>query len=262
MKQSFMQALTIISLFMIPSKMYSQESLNHQVIEGYNLLQKGADTNNKDLLLQAHTILKQASMKAPDNSFVTYALGYAEYKFCTYAFAKSDTGLFNIYSDSVIVRMEKIKSDPHLKSDASAILGVTYGMKIASHPMDAAVLGPKSFNEINVAVETDSSNPRAWLVLGQFQLEGPKSLGGGPEKAIESFARAIRCAEIIQIRDSLAPRWGLLEAYIWSGDAAAENNDPKSAISFYHRALQISPDNLWVKNELLPEAEEKLNRKK
>jgi hypothetical protein len=251
-------ALTIISFFLISSKTFSQGSINRLVIDGYNLLQKGIDKDDKKLLLHAHTILQQSLIEAPYEPFVIYALGYSEYRLCMYGFVKNDTILINQYSDSVIARMKKIKSYARLESDAAALLGVTYGLKISTNFMKATELGPQSDSEIDVAVAADSSNPRAWLSLGLLQFGRPKFAGGSSEKAAGSFARALQCAESMQITDSLSPHWGLTDALIWSGRAAEANNDLKSAILFYHRVLQLSPENAWVKDDLLPEAEKKL----
>ncbi len=249
-------------LFFIVAKTYPQSLLVQTISTGYDLTEQGVVKNDKKLLLHARAILEQASVAVPDNPYVTYALGYSEYRLCAYAFGNNDDNLFDQYADSTITRMEKIESDSVMKSEASAVLGGVYGMKIAKNFMKSPFLGPKSHRYSEEAVNADSTNPRAWLFLGQSQLGSPAFFGGSSIKAAESFASSVSLAEKKLVRDSLAPRWGLLDALIWSGRAAEANNDLTSAVKFYHRVLEIEPEHGWVKYRLLPDAEQKLAAKK
>ncbi len=224
----------------------------------YQSIEKGVQQNSKGTLLQARALLEQALNANPDNPFVLYAMGYSEYRILCTGFATGDNQLFDQFSDSAIYHTEKAAADPRLKSDASALLGSVYGMKVSKNWNQAQVLGPKSSRLLAEAVASDSANPRAWFFAGVSQLSTPEAFGGSKKKAAASFLRAIHYAETASAADSLLPRWGLLDALIWSGRTAEASDDIATAISMYRRVLELAPEYGWVKYGLLPGAEKKL----
>ncbi|MGD0337729.1 MAG: hypothetical protein ABSB78_02965 [Bacteroidota bacterium] len=249
----------ISCLCVISSLMAQQQpSLAEILSSAYATIEKGVEQNNKGVLMQARATLEQALNVNPENPYVLYAIGFAEYRILCTSFASKDDALFGQLSDSIIVHAEKAGSDPRLKSDASALLGSVYGMKISKNWNDAPILGPKSSRLLDEAVQADSLNPRAWFFTGVSQFSTPEFFGGGKKKATASFDRAIRCAEAASSGDSLLPHWGLLDALIWGGRSAEANNDLAAAVAMYHRVLEHAPEYGWVKYVLLPDAEKKL----
>jgi tetratricopeptide (TPR) repeat protein len=256
-KQLFViAALWLFSLSSLTAQ--GQPSLGTILDLAYQSIDTGVQQNNKGALMQARALLEQALNANPDNPYVLYAMGYAEYRILCISYVKGEDQLFDQFSDSTISHAEKAAADSRLKSDASALLGSVYGMKISKNWNQAQVLGPKSSRLIAEAIQSDSTNPRAWFFAGVSQYSTPEFFGGGKNKAAVSFLRAIRCAESASVSDSLLPRWGLLDALIWSGRTAEATEDPATAISMYRRVLELAPDYGWVKYNLLPDAEKKL----
>lgn len=240
----------------LPAQQYNL--LERITASSYAIIEKGTEQNNKGLLMQARATLEQALSVQPENPCLLYAMAFTEYRILCTGFASGDDGLFGQFADSAIVHAEKAQSDPRFKSDASALLGSVYGMKIAKNWVQAPFLGPKSSHLLEEAVQSDSTNPRAWFFTGVSQFSTPEFFGGSKKKAAESFDRAIRCAESAAAGDSLLPHWGLLDAMIWRGRTAEAAGELTGAIAVYHRVLELAPEYGWVKYSLLPEAEKKL----
>ena len=251
--------IAVVMLFALSSlTVHGQPVLGTILDRAYQSIDTGVQRNSKGALMQARALLEQALNANPGNPYVLYAMGYAEYRILCIGYANGDDDLFDRFSDSAISHAERAAIDARLKSDASALLGSIYGMKISKNWLQAPILGPKSSRLLADAVESDSTNPRAWFFTGVSQFSTPEFFGGGKEKAAASFLHALRYAERAVTADSLLPRWGLLDALIWSGRTAEATDDPATAISMYRRVLERAPEYGWVKYNLLPGAEKKL----
>jgi tetratricopeptide (TPR) repeat protein len=64
-------------------------------------------------------------------------------------------------------------------------------------------------------------------------------MGGGPELAIKDFDKAI----------SINPN--LAEAYVWKGVALRKMSKDPQAREALQRALEIDPNRIWVKEQLV-----------
>ena len=72
-------------------------------------------------------------------------------------------------------------------------------------------------------------------------LHKPEFVGGGADKALAKFKRALELFEAEGVVDSTAPDWGQEDALIWAGRSAIKLQDYKSARGFYNRALAMNP---------------------
>jgi len=79
----------------------------------------------------------------------------------------------------------------------------------------------------------------------------PKMFGGGTDKAEQDLRRALTYFETDQ-PTAPAPSWGRADAYIWLGQALHKNDRIDDARAAYEKALELQPENGWVRNVLLP----------
>ncbi len=238
-----------------------QNDLPRVLASAYASIETGVEHDDKTALMRSYSVLGQALAQHPGNPYVLYALSFAEYRLIVKAYVAGDDDLFSALADSAVAHLERIAYDPVMKSDACALLGSIYGMKISKSWIKAPILGPKSNRFIEEAIAADSSNPRAWFFAGVSKYSTPEFFGGSKDEAATCFARAITCAERESTADSLRPHWGLVDAMIWSGRTAEEKNNFRTAESTYRHVLEIAPEYGWVKFVLLPGVEKKLGAK-
>ena len=138
-------------------------------------------------------------------------------------------------------------------ADALALRSGVIGLMIGSsgNPMSGMTLGPKAAGLLDRAKELEPKNPRVWLVSGMSAMFTPKMFGGGTDKAEQDLRRALTYFETDQ-PTAPAPSWGRADAYIWLGQALHKNDRINDARAAYEKALELQPENGWVRNVLLP----------
>lgn len=83
----------------------------------------------------------------------------------------------------------------------SAMIGV--------NPMiRGAKLGPESGMWLEKAIELDKTNPRPYYMKGQSAMYTPAMWGGGKDKAIVQFEKALVLFKTFKPASSIAPNWG------------------------------------------------------
>lgn len=112
-------------------------------------------------------------------------------------------------------------------------------------------LGPKAERLMDDAVAMGPANPRVWMLRGVAAIYKPKMFGGGTDVAEQDLKKALE----LFAKDNPAPpapRWGHSEAYAWLGQVQAMEKRIPEARASYNKALEIDPNNTWVKYQLLP----------
>lgn len=225
------------------------------IIKGKKLVRDGLNGWDEKDLLKARALFERALSQDEDNYLYHYYVGYADYRLAI--FYKEEDKMIKYLDDGIKYLEKSIKLNDKF-SDSHALLGSLYGTKISIKWWLAITLGPKSRNELKKAIELDPKNPRAYLVDGISKYHTPTMWGGGIDKAIKSLLKAVSLYESATPPDSLMPGWGHDEAYIWLGLCYMKEKDYKKAKIQFVKALEINPQNGWVKYQLLKKVEEKL----
>ena len=131
----------------------------------------------------------------------------------------------------------------------SSITGQMIGL--SSNPLAGMTMGPRANDLMDKAVRLGPSNPRVWLMRGMSAMFTPKMFGGGTDKAEDYLTKAIAFFDTDKAQPP-APTWGLVDAYIWLGQALQKNEKYEQARSAYNKALELQPENQWVTRVLLP----------
>ncbi|MBL8961656.1 MAG: tetratricopeptide repeat protein [Gemmatimonadetes bacterium] len=143
--------------------------------------------------------------------------------------------------------------------ETPALHASVLGQQIALGGMMTGMrLGGKADDLFADAIRLGPDNPRVLLLRGISALYKPKMFGGGSDKALADFTRAVALFAK-QAPAPGTPRWGTVEAYAWLGQAHAAEKEVEAARAAYTRALELDPNYGWVKHQLLP-ALEKVKR--
>ena len=109
------------------------------------------------------------------------------------------------------------------------------------------------------AEAAEPENPRVLWVLGQTRWAIPPQIGGGQDKAIETYHKGLKAARERKaaVRDQLTPSWGepeLLMNLAWS-NLNRSTPDLAAAEQYARSALALVPHWHYVRDILLPQIE-------
>lgn len=204
-----------------------------------------------DRMRQAGAFMERALTVFPDDPLLLHYLGYARYREATLMQGmkrddKESRPLLEA-ADSLLERSALKLPLPETYALRSSVLGQLIG----SNPLRGMTLGPKSSNAMERAVELGPNNPRVWLLRGIGAMFTPSVFGGGIDKAEEYLTKALALFPNDKPAPA-APAWGHAEAYIWLGQVHKRRDRIDEARQAYTRALELQPDNGWVRHVLLP----------
>ena len=132
-------------------------------------------------------------------------------------------------------------------AEAQALLGSVLGDRIGG-PLSAMRLGGKASEALEQAFALQPANPRVALQRGVGFFFTPKAFGGGKDRAEAELRRARALFEA----EKDSGGWGYLDTLARLGEVLAAQGKTAEATSVYERALELEPDFLWVRDELLP----------
>jgi tetratricopeptide (TPR) repeat protein len=212
-------------------------------------------SGNLDGLVQARALVERALTRFPGDGWLLHYRGYALYSEATLRMGRYNEKDVDKYLDeaesSLTASAAKLP-----QPETYALLSSVIGQQIGANPIKGMLLGPKSNNAMDDAVERGPNNPRVWLLRGIGARFTPKMFGGGDEKAEQYLRRAIQLFE--QDRPvAPAPAWGREEPWIWLGQLYEEHKKWNEAREAYQKAAEIEPRNAWVKESLLAEFEKR-----
>ncbi len=232
------------------------------VIQGRNLVDSGYVEWKKDAMVRGDALLQRAAVLAPEDRYVDYYLAYAGYRLMTYGMAVKQDDIYKEFADRAESGSEALARSYPDWSEPKVLLAAIYGIEIAHSWMSAPTLGPKSNDLVEQALSVDSTNPRAYLILGTSKLNTPGMFGGSVDKAVEYFRKAVSLFEATRNKsgESLEPSWGYIDALTWLGLAYEKQDHFSNALAVYRKALQTDPDYARAKYVLIPELEKKISQ--
>ena len=135
-------------------------------------------------------------------------------------------------------------------AEAFALLGAVLGDRIDG-ALSGMRLGGRAQGLLDEAAELAANNPRVALQRGVGYYNSPKFAGGGLEKAEAELRRAVELFAR-ESTDKAWPNWGHLDALSQLGQALARLERPEEARASYATALELAPDFVLIRDELLP----------
>lgn len=234
------------------------------IIRARSMVDSGYTAWNKDEMLHGYALLQRAAVLDPGGKFVEYYLTYAGYRLMTYGMAMKQDDLYKEFADPADRRAEMLTGKYSDWSEPKALLAAIYGIEIAHSWMSGATLGARGNSLTERAISLDSTNPRAYLILGTSKLNTPGIFGGSVEKAVEYLKKSISLFESAPARpkSDLEPTWGYLDALTWLGLAYEKEGHYAEALAEYRKALATDPAYTRAKYVLVPGVEEKIKHEK
>jgi len=155
------------------------------------------------------------------------------------------------FYDAIVLLKEK----PNLKSYYLAYSSAAIAYDMALNLYKIPFLANKSFSLAYAAVKQNSTNPVAWVILGNAKYYAPKVFGGDLNEALKFLKTANKLWEYL---NQTKNNWLYINTMAWVGFINYKLSDYHEAKTIYIHILKMAPDFFWVKNELLPDVEKKL----
>lgn len=165
------------------------------VIQGRDLVDSGYVQWNKEEMLHGYSLLERAAALARNNRYPQYYLAYAGYRLMTYGMSIKEDSIYKEFADPAEKLAEKLVKDYAKLAEPKALLASIYGVEIAHNWTKSVTLGPESEDLAREALSIDSTNPRAYIVLGAGKLNTPGIFGGSVSKAVEYFKESVSLFE-------------------------------------------------------------------
>ncbi len=234
------------------------------IVRARTMVDSGYAAWNKDEMLHGYALLQRAAVVDPGGKYVEYYLAYAGYRLMTYGMAMKQEDVYKEFADETDKRAERLGEKYAAWSEPKALLAAIYGIEIAHSWMSGVTLGPKSNSLAEKAISLDSTNPRAYLILGTGKLNTPAIFGGSVGKAIEYFKKSVSLFETgpTEPKSGLEPTWGYLDALTWLGLAYEKEDRYADALAEYRKALAADPAYARARYVLVPGVEKKMNHEK
>ena len=219
-------------------------------VEGKELLQQAIDSSKPDQLYEAQKLFDRARQDGHHEEFALYYLALCEYRLATLFAATPGE-----QAESINRTIEHLKGAIELEdnfSDAHALLASAYGQKLGLKPHLGMALGPETKRVLEKSKRLDGNNPRVVLIDGMSDYYTPAMFGGDKQRAISKMEHALELFAKEEIRDPLQPSWGYDEACAHLGIMRQDAGDIEGAREAFAKALEVNPNNGWVKFQLLP----------
>jgi len=207
-------------------------------------------------LIKARATFEMLSTAEPKSALGHYWVAVADWRLVPRL--GDDKAAIDRYCTDGIANAERaLEADPKLV-EAIALKASLQGMSLTVHPDQMMTLGAEMQEAFARAKATEPANPRVLLLEAINTLHKPAFVGGGPDKALPQFVKAQEAFAAEKTAGGITPDWGRDDAFVWAGIAAMRLGDPRQAIDFYRKALEVTPDHGWVRGTLLPDAERAL----
>lgn len=257
MRSTLVSALAVLTLATAAPSLAFDPA---EVVAARRAVQQGLDNGNADALVAARGRFAALSAAEPGSALLHYWVGFASWRAMPLVQRTSKDEAKRIGLDGLAHLDRALAVDPGF-ADAVALKGGLQGMLIGVGGGSPMTLGPQSEANLTRAAQLAPRNPRVALLDGVGILHKPGIFGGGGKKALARLAEARALFETDVVADSTLPDWGREDIHVWTGRAHASQKKWADARDAYRRALEVNPDNGWVRHQLLPEVEKKLQQR-
>ena len=144
-----------------------------------------------------------------------------------------------------------LEKQPHFLSTVYAYKAAFVGFEIGISPYKAPFIGAHSLTYAKKSAALDSTNPLAYIQLGNIAYYTPKIIGGSKSEAIQHYKMALQLME--KNYSSINQNWNYLNLIAILIQTYIDTGQYKTAKKYCIKALSIEPEFDWIKNELYPE---------
>jgi tetratricopeptide (TPR) repeat protein len=200
-------------------------------------LEKARDAQDRTALDRVVKDLSSATDKQPNDPGSQYRLAQASSYLAEVAIEQRDKNTARSAAETGVRAAEKSVSLKPDSSEYHRLLGTLCGQAVRD-VMSGMKYGKCALDEVNKAIQLDPKSARNYLSRGVGYYYLPAAFGGGVDRAIPDFQKAIE----------LNPK--LAEAELWLGVALRKANRNAEARKAFERSLQLNPNRVWAKQQL------------
>lgn len=247
---------TIVIIISVMISLLMGQSVDEFILQGKEKIRTGINHWNEQEMLQARAHFERGLSLNEKQWLFHYYVARCDHQLTNLSMGKQDKGKTKGYMNDGISQLDDaIELNPDF-AEAYGLLSSLYGTKIGLIPWTGFWYGPKAGRAMGKALSLEPDNPRLHMIQGISTYFTPEQWGGGKEKAKVSFQKAIELYKNDN-PESILPDWGKSDVHAWLGQVELSLRDSVQAIIQYEKALEINPDNNWVKMQLMPKVEGK-----
>lgn len=211
-------------------------NIQEKIYDAFVLSLQGQDT--KPL-----TEIQQKIKQIEDESHITtYWMAYAKYYESIYYLKVNDT---KNAKAAISTGINLIEDVPNKDSEYYALLAHLQSFSTQfAEGISAMLISNKTKENAKSALKLDSTNLRAWYVLGCNDYYTPKAYGG-KQKCEEYFQKSISL-ENQTIKNPYMPSWGKDDAFALLVAYYINENEIEKAREYLKKALSLYPDNYML----------------
>ncbi len=245
-----MKRIIIFIITILVVRVFGQP-YDEYIIQGQEKIQSAINDWELKKMMDARAYFERILNQEEMEWLTHYYVAYCDYRLTTYVFSKNDMkGAKKYINDGIKHLKVCIDANPNF-AEAYSMLSSFYGNKIAIMPWTGFWYGPKTGKLMQQAIEIGFDNPRVRLQQGISYYFTPEQWGGSKQLAKESFQKATKLFQT-KLNNPVLPNWGHSEVYGWLGSVEYKLGDIDAAKVNFDKALEIDPNNNWVKYQLMP----------
>jgi len=190
----------------------------------------------------------EAAYRSHPTSELLYDLLLAQYGIIGYYLGNNRRSLGEPMLERAEALNRTLRDTPGFQAQASAFEAAFIAYRISLNPARALILGPRSSNAANRAVQQNAQYARVWVEKGNIEFFAPAPFGS-KRQAIVYYQQAIRLMES-QMHPS--HRWLYLSTLVSLANSFKKTGNVPMAIQTVEKALRFEPRFKWAKEEMLP----------
>ncbi|MDR0892902.1 MAG: hypothetical protein LBN24_09845 [Mediterranea sp.] len=200
-------------------------------------IEKAFHKSMEDKSAKLLTSIEEELKKKPHNQIYSYWIAY-DYLYQAFFFLATQND--NMAKEKIKAGFELFQDEKRKNSEDYALLAYLQSMYIRfTSGIESGVMAQKSANSARQSVEADSTNIRAWYILGMLDYYTPKQFGG--KKRCEEYLKKALSLPAQEVENPYMPSWGRVESYMLLLDFYINNQEIQKAHAYLDKALSEFP---------------------
>lgn len=201
-------------------------------------VEEALDRQDRGQLEQLAQAAGKRATQAVNDAAAQYAHAAAQSALAQAAMEAADKKAARVAAEAGIPSARKAVELKPDRAEYHRILGTLCGQVIPANVLAGMKYGGCARDEVNRALELDNKTAINWVSHGVGNYYLPPMFGGGVDKAIQDFRKAIQL-------DAKSA-----EAHLWLGIALRKQGKNEEARQALEKSLALNPARAWAKQQL------------
>ncbi len=180
-----------------------------------------------------------------------------QYGYIAWCMGKKKYKLAEQYLEKAESNLTYLENKKYSLSTLCVYRSIFYGYRVGISRWQAPFLASKIVDYSKQAAKLDSNNWFAYMQLGNVDFYTPTFMGGSKSNALKLYLKAEKLLE--SNKSNLINNWNYLNLLTVIGNTYLELKNYSLAKKYYDKALSIEPNFYWIKVELYPILNSKIN---